>query len=102
MKLLNEQEVEEASNLFSETYWIQTPSYEKISCFQNGVEFAEQKLLQIIVEFIEWVDNMCWYKIKDGLWCDPLRDDEKEYTTEELLEQFIKTNQNEKINKNNI
>lgn len=83
MKLLNEMEVYKAG--VDQAYHQQTG-------FRLGAAFSEQKLLPMMVEFAEWCNknyHITVHPILPYTWVD--LDLEKCFTTEQLLEQFLKT-----------
>lgn len=71
MKLIDEKEVADEKRMFI--------GDQAQACFEYGVEFAEQKLLPMMVEFAN-------YAVGHNLWVDA----SCTLTTEQLLEQFIK------------
>lgn len=92
MKLIDEKEVEEAAKAnypynCDDYTWV---ADDKREAFSEGANFAEQKLQPMMVEFAEWVAK--FYTLsKYGEWCSlgmPTTN-----TTEQLLEQFLKTKQ---------
>lgn len=89
MKLIDEKEVEAEKRMFI--------GDQAQTCFESGVEFAEQKLLPVMVEFAEWIGKLQssddWFKYNRGTWFLYLHG---HLTTEQLLEQFLKPERNEK------
>lgn len=89
MKLIDEKEVEQQAH----THVLdEYPMFEFTSIlelvFEDGVNFAEQKLLQMMVEFAEWCERNYSSRIfPDGtvLW----NLGGVNFTTQQLLEQFI-------------
>lgn len=82
MKLIDEKEVEAKLDGALAKYDIG---------FRCGVAFAEQKLLPMMVEFAEWCNknyHITVHPILPYTWVD--LDLEKCFTTEQLLEQFLK------------
>lgn len=94
MKLLDEREVYENGLVLAGN---------QQTGFRKGVEFAESKLLQLMVKFSEWLDDNMWtqYESEDkqyvnvGKWYNTtsFRAMENPQTIEQLLEQFLKTKQ---------
>lgn len=76
MKLIDEKEVEGISD-----------------AFRCGVIFAEQKLQPMMVEFAEWCSKGYLLDMDSMKWSGRLMSDVEEFTTEQLLEQFLKTKQ---------
>lgn len=94
MKLLNEKEIEEAAKVaagfdknkkidYDERYY-NTSGCAKYDSFKSGALFTEQKLMPLMVEFKQF--------------CDRYEKDRPFYehkTDKQLLEQFIKSKQDE-------
>lgn len=100
MKLIDEKEIEESVAKYCALNHgknaLDLESYMTRKDFGCGVEFAEQKLLPMMIEFAEWVARS-YTLSRYGEWCSlgmPTTN-----TTEQLLEQFLKTKQNETGNK---
>lgn len=99
MKLIDEKEVEEAAKLFERYDGLQIWSENNnsgcalcIKSFEKGASFAEQKLLPMMVEFTDFCNKNYYITVHPILpytWVD--LDWEKCFTTEQLLEQFLKT-----------
>jgi hypothetical protein len=108
MRLIDEKEFEQASEKYSMEVWgayydnlytdaLSDLSYGEVAKndFENGAKFAEQKLTPLFVEFAEWMSN-CAKPITNLIgtrWKMYSYQSDKEYTTEQLFEQFLKTKQ---------
>jgi len=84
MKLIDEKEVEAKLDGALAKYDIG---------FRCGVDFAEQKLLLMMVEFLNWAElnhSSRTFPDKTVLWSDWRTNGNPGFTTEQLLEQFLK------------
>lgn len=85
MKLIDEKEVEEGA--------YNSEDCEDLGSFTAGVNFAEQKLLPMMVEFVEEIIGDGWILRADG-WQNVMDYKVPEFerrTTQQLLEEFIKS-----------
>ena len=90
MKILNDKETRDyfyATNFNGSVH----------DAFDEGVDYAEQKLIPLMVEFVEETIGDGWILHSDG-WQNVMDFKISEldrYTTQQLLEQFIKHKQDE-------
>jgi len=95
MKLIDEKEVEEAAKDYAATranseIWRQDIRDD----FTLGVSFAESKLQPNMIEFAEWLAINGKPVSNEGkilYWKMRSYQSEEQFTTEQLLEQFLKT-----------
>ena len=98
MKILNEKEIEYAvEKMCNERFGLQGKI--KYGAFYEqgilaGATFAEQKLIPLMVEFSQWCSDKYLFYPEQNVWSGGKFSDPR-YTTQQLLEQFIKSKQNE-------
>lgn len=92
MKLIDEKEVEEVSKSGRWFESIGTPSSDYQLGFTLGSNWTQQKLLPVMVEFAEWCNQSYIMELGSKVWNSTSRlNDLNDYTTEQLLNQFLKT-----------
>ena len=59
--------------------------------FNSGVQFALKEIKPIMIEFAEWL--LSYDRNSEGMWFSPFSSlsNNPKFTTEQLLEQFLKT-----------
>lgn len=59
--------------------------------FNSGVQFALKEITPIMIEFAEWL--LAYDRNSEGMWFSPFSSSSNnpKFTTEQLLEQFLKT-----------
>jgi len=102
MKLIDEKEIKKQSQL-SNGYGYPLFNGEKHTAFndgfKSGAEFAEQKLIPLMIEFAMWCEinyQSRTFPDESVLWFNWRNISSDSITTEQLLEQFIKNKQDEK------
>ena len=104
MKILNEKEIEYAANILCNQRFNLSGKIKYgdiyIQGIISGASFTEQKLIPLMVEFAEWIGesqyDRLWMGEFKGRWSNYTYNDFSTYTTQQLLEQFIKQKQDER------
>lgn len=90
MKLIEESIIEEAAKDHI-NHCILIGEYDRSSLsFKSGCNFTQQQLQPFIVEFVEFCSQKYIMELNGKIWNSTYYlDDMKDYTTQQLLEEFI-------------